>query len=355
MRRLSLLLVLPVIAGLVCGEAAALSKVQVPGTQVALYRYGFYKGEIDGIAGPLTRRAIRRFQRSKGLTPDGVVGRRTRAAFGRRFGGPLFGTRLLERGKTGFDVSVLQFLLARRGLPVSLDGSFGPMTERLVRRFQRRAGLHPDGIVGRRTRAALLNSRVQTQPAAPSSGPRHVVRPGETLSSIAAQAGTTVAALARRNGLNPNRFLLIGTRLVVPQGGGVSAAPAPRAAVEASLGRWAAHYGVSLDLVRALAWHESGFQNHVRSSAGAVGVMQVLPVTREFVEQVLIGQRVPRTMDGNVRVGVAYLHHLLHLFGQDARLALGAYYSGPAAVMRRGLSRPTRRFVANVLALRGRV
>jgi soluble lytic murein transglycosylase-like protein len=78
--------------------------------------------------------------------------------------------------------------------------------------------------------------------------------------------------------------------------------------------------------------------------------MQVLPATRDFVELVLIGGRVPRTMDGNVRIGVAYLHHLLHRFGMDARLAVGAYYSGPAAVMRRGLSRSTRHFVANVLA-----
>lgn len=299
MRRLALIVVLA-LAGIACGEAAALAKVQVPGVQVALYRYGHYKGEIDGIAGPLTRRAIRNFQRSKGLAVDGVVGPKTRAAFGRRFGRPLFGTRLIKRGQVGFDVSVLQFLLVRRGLPLSLDGTFGPATERALRRFQRRAGLVPDGIVGRRTRAALVGGV-----AAPRSS------------------------------------------AVLP----VSSRPA----VEASLQRWAAHYGVGLDLVRALAWHESGFQSHVRSKAGAVGVMQVVPATREFVEQVLIGAPIPRTMDGNVRIGVAYLHHLLHLFGMNARRALGAYYSGPAAVRRRGLSREVRHFVDNVLALRGHV
>jgi hypothetical protein len=37
------------------------------------------------------------------------------------------------------------------------------------------------------------------------------------------------------------------------------------------------------------------------------------------------------------------------------RLAVGAYYQGPASVQRRGLMRRTRHFVANVLALRGRV
>ena len=343
-------------AGALCGEAAALSKLQVPGAQVALYRYGFYRGEIDGIAGPMTRRAIRNFQRSRGLKPDGVVGMKTRAAFG-RYGGPLFGTRVLVRGRAGFDVSVLQFLLAKRGSPVhALDSSFGPVTERYVRRFQRRAGLTPDGIVGRHTRAALVTGRRRARPATRSAGRRHIVRAGDTLSAIAERSGTTVAALARRNRLDPRRFLLIGTRLIVPPGGGMDVGtPASRAAVEDALSRWAGHYGVSLDLVRALSWQESGFQNDVRSKAGAVGPMQVIPATRVFVEQFLIGERVPRTMDGNVRLGVAYLHHLLHQFGMDARLALGAYYSGPAAVLNRGLSRETQHFVANVLALRGRV
>jgi soluble lytic murein transglycosylase-like protein len=173
------------------------------------------------------------------------------------------------------------------------------VTEQLVRRFQRTTGISPDGIVGRETSAALTGALV------PQSSER--------------------------------------------------ALRGSRPAIEASLARWAAHYGVSLDLVRALAWQESGFQNHVRSRAGAVGVMQVIPATRAFVEEVLIGHAVPRTMDGNVRIGVAYLNHLLHRFGLDAQLALGAYYSGPATVLKHGLTRHTRWFVANVLALRGRV
>jgi hypothetical protein len=60
-------------------------------------------------------------------------------------------------------------------------------------------------------------------------------------------------------------------------------------------------------------------------------------------------------MDGDVRLGVAYPAPSPPPVRRDERLALSAYYSGPAAVLHRGLSRPTRRFVANVLALRGRV
>jgi soluble lytic murein transglycosylase-like protein len=122
-----------------------------------------------------------------------------------------------------------------------------------------------------------------------------------------------------------------------------------------SLNRWAAHYGVSPELARALAWQESGFQNHVRSHVGAVGVMQVIPATWFFTERFVIGAPVPRTADGNIRVGVAFLGHLLREFRGDVRLALGAYYRGPAAVRRYGLGPETRHFVANVLALRGRV
>jgi Transglycosylase SLT domain/Putative peptidoglycan binding domain/LysM domain len=360
--RVSALLAVFAIAAIACAEASAIGKVQVPGVQVALYRHGYYKGPIDGVSGPMTRGAIRKFQKDKRLHPDGVVGKQTRAAFG-KFGGHLFGSRMLRRGMVGFDVSVLQFLLAERGFPPKLlNSNFGGGTERLVRKFQRRVRLPVDGIVGRRTRAALITGRVpkakrsrveRHHPKPARQGHRHIVRPGETLTAIAARTGTTVAALARRNRLDPQRFLLVGTPLSLPAAR--ARASASHHDVVASLNRWAAYYGVSADLVRALAWQESGFQNHVRSRIGAAGVMQVIPATWFFTERFLIGTPVPKTADGNVKIGVAYLRHLLQEFHGDVRLAVGAYYRGPAAVHRHGLGPETRHFVANVLALRGRV
>jgi peptidoglycan hydrolase-like protein with peptidoglycan-binding domain len=353
-RRLGLVLAaICAAAGVVCGPASALTltSYQVAGLQVGLYRYGHYAGAIDGVAGPQTKAAILKLQRSAGLVPDGVPGKRTRTALG-RFGRPGFGSRVLKRGMFGFDVSVLQFLLSRRGFPPqALNSKFGPVTEQQVRRFQRNKGLTVDGIVGRETRAALLGARAKPKRKTKAARKVVEVKPGETLTAIADRHGTTVRELASRNRLDPRSVLLIGTRLVVPSGTNAAA----RSSVRSSLDRWAAHYGVDASLARALAWQESGWQSEIRSSAGAVGVMQVTPATWSFVEMFVIGRQVPRTADGNVRVGVAYLDHLLREFRGNVRLALGGYYQGPASVRRNGLFAETKRFVANVLALRGRV
>jgi len=342
------------------GAASALTNTQIPGLQVALRAHGLYAGPIDGIAGPRTAAAVRRFQRRAGLTVDGIAGIRTRVALG-ELGRPLFGRRVLVRGKVGWDVSVLQFLLAKRGFhTLPLDGRFGARTERALRRFQRRSGLIVDGVVGPTTIAALDSSGARP-PLRPGSRPtaRHVVRAGDTLSAIAMRYGTTVERLARANDLDPDRVLLAGTRLRVPRFRPATAARAAttesRAAVRASLDRWSQHYGVEGRLVRALAWMESGYQQHLVSSAGALGVMQVTPATWDFVETVLLGRRVPHTVDGNVRIGVAFLRHLLGLFRGDERLALAAYYQGAKAVRQHGVLPQTRAYVANVLALKSRV
>lgn len=48
--------------------------------QLALNRAGFGELEVDGLFGPLTEGALRRFQRSEGLTVDGIAGRETHRA-----------------------------------------------------------------------------------------------------------------------------------------------------------------------------------------------------------------------------------------------------------------------------------
>jgi len=142
----------------------------VAALQVALRANHVYTGAIDGVAGPRTKGATRRFQRRRGLRADGVAGARTRRALGRR-GRPSLGSRTMRVGHEGWDVAGLQFLLARRGFTSGpIDGGFGPRTGGALRRYQSSRGLAADGVAGRSTLAALRDRDRRARPRRPSGG-----------------------------------------------------------------------------------------------------------------------------------------------------------------------------------------
>jgi peptidoglycan hydrolase-like protein with peptidoglycan-binding domain len=158
-------------------SAPATAGPKVAAAQVALKRLGLYSATVDGVRGPLTKAAIVRFQRRRGLPVDGVVGARTRRAFGKR-GRPAFGTRIMERGDRGWDVAAMQYILARRGYPPgAIDAVFGPMTETALRNFQRAYGLTADGHAGPLTITALRHGSASRGPAPVETGPIRLLRP----------------------------------------------------------------------------------------------------------------------------------------------------------------------------------
>lgn len=180
----------------------------------------------------------------------------------------------------------------------------------------------------------------------------HVVQPGETLSGIAVRYRTSVTALARRNHLKDPNLIVIGTKLRVPRSQSAAAPTASAASIRRSLERQARTHGLSPALVKAVAWQESGWRQDVKSSAGAIGVMQVMPATARFVNRVLGGGHLRiHVADDNIHLGVMYLRHMLARF--RTRKALAGYYSGPGAVRRR-LNKVQRAYVTNVVALRNR-
>src|SRR5215210_7124610 len=157
--RASVLFSAVVTALLLAPAGHALGSADIAALQVALRDKGMYAGDVDGVVGPATQRAVRTFQKRKKLAVDGVVGRQTRAALG-RFARHDLGSRLLRSGLVGWDVAELQFLLAWHGFPSGeFDGRFGPRLEGAVGGFQRWAGLGADGRAGPATLAALRGPR----------------------------------------------------------------------------------------------------------------------------------------------------------------------------------------------------
>ena len=353
MRRFAVVGVALSIGVLALAPNALAASARVAALQIGLRAHGFAPGPVDGVHGPLTTRALRSFQRKHGIRATGRVGRATRRALGAR-GRPLLGQRELGIGAIGWDVGVLEFRLRRYGLGRrAVDGTFTRRTAIALRRYQRRRGLDPDGIAGPNTYRALAG-RV----AAPTAW--HVVAGGESFFSISARYHVSPWRLAQRNRLSLMKVIVPGQRLALPRGARLTAPPAAgppasRDSVRSALDYWSRMYGVDPSLARALAWMESGFQQDVVSSVGAIGVMQLLPETWEFVDLVLLGVRTPRNYQGNVRAGVRYLRWQLDEFRGDRRLALAGWYQGARAVRERGLFEDTKEFVRIVLALYGSV
>ena len=116
----------------------------------------------------------------------------------------------------------------------------------------------------------------------------------------------------------------------------------------------ARQYGVPPKLALAVAWQESGWQQRRVSSAGALGVMQVMPDTGRWM-RLYVGRSLRlRDTHDNVLAGVVALRVLMNSTRLDNR-AIGAYYQGLGAVREHGLFTSTRRYVTAVRAHEQRI
>ncbi|MDO4794713.1 MAG: lytic transglycosylase domain-containing protein [Brachymonas sp.] len=128
--------------------------------------------------------------------------------------------------------------------------------------------------------------------------------------------------------------------------------------VRGTLQQEALRHGVDVNLVKAITATESGFNPRAVSSAGAVGLMQIMPATARFLGLRDDGQQSveEKLTDSttNARLGVRYLQQLLRQFNGRLDLAVAAYNAGPGAVRKRMAIPPyaeTQGYVRTVLAI----
>ncbi len=100
-------------------------------------------------------------------------------------------------------------------------------------------------------------------------------------------------------------------------------------------------------IVHAVAKAESGYRQNAISSKGAIGVMQLMPLTAKEL------QADPYDLEQNTQAGAQYLRDLLVKYKGDVPKALAAYNAGPGAVDKYGAVPPypeTRSYVNRVLS-----
>lgn len=107
-------------------------------------------------------------------------------------------------------------------------------------------------------------------------------------------------------------------------------------------------HAVAADLIRAVMRQESGFRPCAQSTAGAMGLMQLMPETASD-----LGLSDPFDPAANVDAGTRYLKQMLTRYNGDTTLALSAYNAGPARVDKTGTVPPiaeTMDYVSRILS-----
>lgn len=109
----------------------------------------------------------------------------------------------------------------------------------------------------------------------------------------------------------------------------------------------AAKYGVSSNLLKAVAKVESGYQPDVVSSAGAIGVMQLMPGTASS-----LGVTNAYDAEQNIMGGAKLLSQLLNQYNNNLDLALAAYNAGPGNVAKYGGAPPyTQKYISMIKSI----
>jgi soluble lytic murein transglycosylase-like protein len=138
-------------------------------------------------------------------------------------------------------------------------------------------------------------------------------------------AYTTTSAVPGVSGA-PTGYTPTATATATPPAGGSASTPYDGAIAQA-----AARYNLDPAVLHGLIQQESGFNPNSRSSAGALGLTQLMPGTASS-----LGVGNPLDPLQSIEGGARYLSQMMSQFGGNTEEALAAYNAGPGAVHRYG-------------------
>jgi LysM repeat protein len=250
----------------------------------------------------------------------------------------------------------------------------------------------------------------ETDTGASATGDSVEIQAGDTLGSVAQRFGVTIDELAQANQISDIDLIHIGDVLYMPNGDGVevvaeedetapvesddggaddaaetpepeddpepastpepdpepTATPAPDPTPEPEsqqstkpsdipglLEYYANQYGLDPNLVKAVAWVESNWNQSARNPSGATGVMQIMPGTATWIDNNLISRPIDiyNSAEDNIHAGTAYLDHMIETSGSVER-GLASYVRGPGAVRRSGINENARNYIDAVMRVR---
>lgn len=114
---------------------------------------------------------------------------------------------------------------------------------------------------------------------------------------------------------------------------------------ESYIKHYAKEFGVDPDLVRAILYTESKGDPYRISKNGAVGLMQIMPATADF-----LGVTNVLNPEENIKAGVMYIAWLVKHY--DEEYALWAWNAGPGKLEDNKMPKETKRFIVDVLSVK---